>query len=95
MSPVAAEVASAERAPAPDVDPPPVDVPLALEVLPPMDDGAVELELADEPQPDAAVATAAHAISVDTRRFMVRILQRAPELVLNACLSGAQVGRDT
>ena len=78
MSPVAAEVASADRAPALGVDPP------AVEDRLPAGDGEPLLELADEPQPDAGAATAAHAMSVVSERSMRGMLQPAPELLLNA-----------
>jgi hypothetical protein len=85
MSPVAAEVASADRAPAPDDDRPPVVDPAPVELLATaVVDGVTEPELEDEPQPDAPTTAAAHAKSVVIERSMVRMLQRAPELLLNS-----------
>src|SRR5438105_4022558 len=86
MSPVAAEFASAESAPAPGPAPAVVDDE-ALAVC-----GEWELVGADEPQPAATSTRHAYAITTAAARSTWLMLQAAPELLLNSASPPDPVG---
>jgi hypothetical protein len=77
MSPVAAEVASGDSAPTPDVEP--LVVVVAGGALP-----ELELELLEDPQAAASDASAADAASIEIARCTSGMLGIRSENVLNA-----------